>query len=72
MKKLILITSMLTLTACGITPQERQTKVMEQVELAQTQKHGFCEGSKLFSYMETDTYYMWTCSDGRNFMLPKD
>ena len=72
MKKLILIASILTLTACGSTHQERQMKVMQQVEMAQTQKHGFCEGDRLRSYLETQMYYMWTCDDGRNFMLPKE
>lgn len=53
------------------THEEKQEKIMEQVELAQIKKHGFCEGSKLFSYIETKYYYQFMCNDGRNFMIPK-
>ncbi len=75
MKTINLVVAMsLVLGGCSSAPsyEERQVKVMEQVELAGMQKHGFCEASKLFSYIETRFYYQWTCSDGRNFMLPKE
>ena len=72
MTKLIAISAVLLLSACQSTFEEKQERILNQVELAQTQKHGFCEGDKLQSYIETTRFYMWTCADGRNFMLPKE
>jgi len=77
-KKLISIFAIAALALGGCkstekpTHEQKQVKIMEHVELAQLQKHGFCEGSKLFSYLETKFYYQFTCMDGRNFMLPKE
>lgn len=69
-----LILIALSLGGCSSKPnhEDKQVNIMQHVELAQLQKHGFCEGSKLFSYIETKYYYQFTCSDGRNFMLPKE
>ena len=72
MNKLIALSTIVLLSACSTTYEDKQLKVMQQTELAQMQKHGFCEGDRLKSYIETRLYYMWTCNDGRNFMLPKD
>jgi hypothetical protein len=72
MNKLIIVLAVLLLSACQTTFEEKHELILDQVELAQTQKHGFCEGDKLQSYIETNRFYMWTCADGRNFMLPKE
>ena len=80
MIKLLIISLAIATSACSskakLTPtQKYDTKtvnIMQQVELSNMQKHGFCEGDKLQSYIETKYYYQFTCSDGRNFMLRKD
>jgi len=79
MNKLIIAAIALSITACStteLTPAQKYDvktiKIMQQVELSNMQKHGFCEGDRLQSYIETKFYYQFTCSDGRNFMLRKD
>jgi len=79
MNKLIAISIALSITACSSSQLTRAQKydvkainIMQQVELSNMQKHGFCEGDRLQSYIETKFYYQFTCSDGRNFMLRKD
>lgn len=71
MNKLTIVALILLIPACKTTFKDKRALVLDQVELAQTQNHGFCNGDKLQSYIETARYYMWTCADGRNFMLPK-
>ena len=74
MIKLITVVIMVgVLSGCaGKTQYEiKEQGVLDQVQLANIQKHGFCEGQGLQSYLETRTSYIWTCKDGRNFMLPK-
>ena len=81
MNKLLIATLALTITACSSSPEKltqsqrydmKTINIMQQVELSTMQKHGFCEGDKLQSYIETKYYFQFTCSDGRNFMLRKE
>lgn len=76
MNKLIIACLVVAVSACSVSREEsykrKSISVMQQVELAGMQKHGFCEGDKLKSYIETKYYFQFTCFDGRNFMMPKE
>ena len=78
MNKLITVLLLTSITACSTTLTQNQkheiksTAVMNQVEIAGLQKHGFCDGVKLKSYIESKYYYQWTCEGGASMMLFKE
>ena len=66
------LTLTILLTGCASTHEDKAEQVMNQVEISGMQTHGFCQGKKLHSYIETKHYYQFTCSDGGYYMLPKE
>lgn len=78
MNKLTIAALVLLTPACSSTLTQtekhevKSTAVMNQVEIAGLQKHGFCEGDKLKSYIESKFYYQWTCKGGASMMLFKE
>lgn len=69
MKTVFMLALTLLVTACATSPQKLTDK---QVEVSSLQSHAFCKGDELRSYVETSSYYQFTCSDGRYFILPKE
>lgn len=83
MNKLLIAASVVAISACSsvheVSKEEQASNferksisIMNQVELSSMQKHGFCEGDALKSYIETKFYYQFTCVDKRSFMLRKE
>lgn len=59
------------LSGCSTNQANKVEHVVDKVELAGIQTHGFCQGSKLFSWTETPRYYLLTCESGAYFMINK-
>jgi hypothetical protein len=67
----IMIGLCLGVSGCSTNQASKVEHVVDKVELAGIQTHGFCQGSKLFSWTETPRYYLFTCESGAYFMINK-
>lgn len=56
---------------CASNHESQVKEIAQQVEKAAMNKTAFCGHHELLSYIETDYYYNWTCSNGFSGMLPK-